>query len=96
MTFVSSGKEVCKSEFPFSSDSNLSCEFIKTCASETGIPRSAAIKTTVQMIYNSVRQTQTTIKLPSTPQEIVESNDDINKSFQFNVVDCSSEMSNSQ
>ena len=77
LTFVSSGKEVRKSEFLFSSDSNLSYEFIKACASGTGIPRSVAIKTTAQMIHNSLRETQARSKWPPTPQEIVESNDDI-------------------
>ena len=52
LTFVSSGKEVRKSEFLFPSDSNLLYKFIKVCASGTGIPRSVAIKTTVQMIHN--------------------------------------------
>ena len=46
LTFVSSGKEVRKSEFLFSSDSNLLYEFIEACASGTGIPRSVAIKAT--------------------------------------------------
>ena len=46
LTSVSSGKEVRQSKFLFSSDSNLSYEFIKACASGTSIPRSAAIKTT--------------------------------------------------
>ena len=77
LTFVSSGKEVRKSEFLFSSDSNLSYEFIKACASRTGISRSVAIKATTQMIHNSLHETQSLSKWPPTPQEIVESNDDI-------------------
>ena len=77
LPFVISIKEIRKSEFPFSSDSNLSYEFIKVYASGTGIPRSVAIKTTAQMIHNSFRETLTTSKWPPTPQEIVESNDNI-------------------
>ena len=77
LTFVSSGKEIRKSEFLFSSDLHLSYEFIKGCASGTGIPRSVVIKATAQMIHNSLRETQTLSKWPPTPQEIVESNDDI-------------------
>ena len=47
LTFVSSGKEVCKLEFFFLiSDSNLLYEFVKACASGTDIPKSVAIKTT--------------------------------------------------
>ena len=57
LIFVSGGKEVRKSEFLFSSDSNLSNEFPKTCASGTGIPRSIAIKATAQMIHNSLQKT---------------------------------------
>ena len=85
LTFVSSGKEVRKSEFLFSSDSNLSYEFIKACASRTGISRSVAIKATTQMIHNSLHETQTLSKWPPTPQEIVESNDDIDTNL-FNLI----------
>ena len=85
LTFASSSKEVCKSEFLFSSDSNLLYEFIKACASGTGIPRSIAIKTTAQMIHNSLRETQTLSKWPPIPQEIVESNDDIDTNL-FNLI----------
>ena len=77
MIFVSSGKEVHKSEFFFSSDSNLSNEFGKTCASGTGIPRSVAIKASAQMIRNSLQETETLSKWPPTPQEIVKSTDNI-------------------
>ena len=45
------------------------------------------------MLHNSLREIQTTIKWPATPQEIAETNDDI---FQFNIMDCSSERSNNQ
>ena len=37
------------------------------------------------MIYNSLRETQTISKWPPTPQEIVESNDDINRNL-FNLI----------
>ena len=73
------------SEFLFSIDSNLSYKFIEVCASGTDIPRSLAIKTTAQMIHNSLRETQTTSKWPPTPREIVESNDGINKNL-FNLI----------
>ena len=85
LTFVSSGKEIRKLEFLFSSDSNLSYEFIKVCASGTRIPRSVAIKTTAQMVHNSLRETQTLSKWPPTPQQIVESNDDISTNL-FNLI----------
>ena len=85
LTFVSSGKEVYKSEFLFSSDSNLWYEFIEACASGTGIPRSVAIKTISQMIQNLLCETQTLSKWPPTPQEIVESNDDIDTNL-FNLI----------
>ena len=84
LTFASSGKEVRKSEFLFSSDLNLSYEFIKACQSGTGIPRSAAIKT-AQMIHNSLHETQTLSKWPPTPQEILESNHDIDTNL-FNLI----------
>ena len=51
---MSSGKEICKSEFLFSRDPDLLYEFIKVCASGAGVPRSVAIKTTAQLITRSV------------------------------------------
>ena len=63
----------------------MSYEFIKACASETDIPRSVAIKTTAHMIHNSLPETQTTHEWPSTPQEVVESNDDIDTNL-FNLI----------
>ena len=74
---MSSGKEICKSEFLFSRDPDLLYEFIKVCASGAGVPRSVAIKTTAQLIDNSLRDTQTASKWSPTPQEIVDSNDTI-------------------
>ena len=47
------------------------------------------------MIHNSLREKQTLSKWSPTPQEIVESNDDIDRNL-FNLVVCSSESSNSQ
>ena len=37
------------------------------------------------MLHNSLREIQTTIKWPATPQEIAETNDDINTNF-FNLI----------
>ena len=72
---MSCSKAICKSKFLFSSDSSLPYEFIKVYASGTGTLKSVAIKTTAQIIHNSVRETQTTSRWPRTPQEIVESDD---------------------
>ena len=61
---MSSGKKIHKSEFLFSTDSNLLHEFIKIFikASGTGIPRSLAIKKTAQTIHNSLCERQTSGK----------------------------------
>ena len=37
------------------------------------------------MLHNSLREIQTTIKWPATPQELAETNDDINTNF-FNLI----------
>ena len=52
---------------------------------EQVVPRSVAIKTTTQLIHNLLCDTQATNKWSPTPQEIIESNDDINTNL-FNLI----------
>ena len=85
LIFLSSEKEINKTEYILSSDSNMSYEVIKSCASGQGIPKYVAIKATAQMLHDSIREIQSTVEWPPAPQDIIEANNDVDTDL-FNLI----------
>ena len=78
LTFLASNKESKGPEYVVSSDVSLSYDVIKAYASGNGIPKYVTIKTTAQLLSNSIRDNlQTTFNWPPTPQDIIEESSDV-------------------